>query len=845
MSTARRSRTRRVLVAVAFATLAFSVHAADAAASFLTINDVTMNEGNSGTTAYVFTVTLTVPPPPPPNVMVHFATGGGTATPGTSCTGGADYVHTEGNLTFNTSQMTRMIIVPVCGDTAFEPTEAFLVNLSGEPFGVIVTKRQGVGVIVNDDASVRSTSTTVDCPATTAANSPASCTVRVRDTSAGTPSPPLGTVDFAIPAQPAGSTAMVGPDPCALTPDTTTVATDDSTCTITFTANTVGNYTIRGTYQPAPASVHTGSTGSDTIQVTARTTSTSVECPASTPANTPTTCTVTVTDTDSGTKSPPLGDVDFAIPAQPAGSTATVTPDPCALTPDTTTVATDDSTCTVTFTANTVGNYTITGTYQPAPASVHTGSTGSDTIQVRARTTSTSVECPASTPANTPTTCTVTVTDTDSGTKSPPLGDVDFAITASPAGSTAMVGPDPCALTPDTTTVATDDSTCTVTFTANTVGNYTIRGTYQPAPASVHATSNGSDTIEVTARTTKTEVTCTPSSFQAGDPTTCTATVSDTDANPRSTPTGTVTWTSSESTGAFVPDSCPLGSTDPLDPAAPASCSVTYSSTTASQQTITASYGGDLTHEASSDSTTVTVNPGPPATVTLRPLAAHNQVDTRHCVTATVEDRFGNRTPGISVVFTVTGSNSTSGSDTTDAVGEAEFCYRGRLFGLDTIDAFADTDNDGTRDPGEPSAIPPATKLWLVPASTPLCEVEFPTGGGHIVADNGDRGSFGGNAHVSPGGEPTGQQEYQDHGPVQPLNAHSINVLAVVCVRFPDRAEATIFGEATIDGMGRHPYRIDVEDRGEPGTDDTYWITLANGYNSGRHPLEGGNITIH
>jgi hypothetical protein len=149
-------------------------------------------------------------------------------------------------------------------------------------------------------------------------------------------------------------------------------------------------------------------------------------------------------------------------------------------------------------------------------------------------------------------------------------------------------------------------------------------------------------------------------------------------------------------------------------------------------------------------------------------------------------------------------------------------------------------------DVGEPSAVPPATKTWLLPPSTPLCEVEFPTGGGYIVADNGDRASFGGNAHVSSTGDSSGEQQYRDHGPAQPLTVHSINVLAVVCVRFPDgHAEATIFGEATIDGSGRYAYRIDVEDRGEPGTTDTYWITLSNGYNSGRHPLEGGNITIH
>src|SRR5688572_32901230 len=98
--------------------------------------------------------------------------------------------------------------------------------------------------------------------------------------------------------------------------------------------------------------------------------------------------------------------------------------------------------------------------------------------------------------------CTVTVKDTDTAPKSPPLGTVDFEFTAQPDGSSPVVAPDPCTLTPDLSTVATDDSTCTgtVTFTANTLGSYTIKGTYLPTPViSVHATSNGSDTIDVKA----------------------------------------------------------------------------------------------------------------------------------------------------------------------------------------------------------------------------------------------------------------------------------------------------------------------------------------------------------
>src|SRR2546426_73146 len=100
--------------------------------------------------------------------------------------------------------------------------------------------------------------------------------------------------------------------------------------------------------------------------VTTRTTSTSLHCPASTPANSPLSCTVTVADTDSAPKSAPLGMVSFERSTTPPNSSHPVTPNPCTLSPGTT-----SSTCLVTFTANTLGSYTITATYNPAPPSVH------------------------------------------------------------------------------------------------------------------------------------------------------------------------------------------------------------------------------------------------------------------------------------------------------------------------------------------------------------------------------------------------------------------------------------------------------------------------------------------
>jgi hypothetical protein len=184
---------------------------------------------------------------------------------------------------------------------------------------------------------------------------------------------------------------------------------------------------------------------------------------------------------------------------------------------------------------------------------------------------------------------------------------------------------------------------------------------------------------------------------------------------------------------------------------------------------------------------------------------------------------------------------NTSGSCTTNTVGQCSFTYSGpALPGGDLIQAFADTNKNGKQDIGEPIA--KATKTWAVPPSTALCEVDI-TYGGWIYAANGDRGNFGGNAKVDKDNNPEGQEEYQDQGPLTPMNVHSINVLSVVC---PSTTTASIFGEATVGGSGDFIYRIDVEDNGEGGKGvDKYQIRLSNGYDSGRRTLQGGNITIH
>src|SRR5437667_245698 len=264
--------------------------------------------------------------------------------------------------------------------------------------------------------------------------------------------------------------------------------------------------------------------------------------------------------------------------------------------------------------------------------------------------------------------------------------------------------------------------------------------------------------------------------------------------------------------------------------------------TSSSEATFPETVGPDLTYNGNGDAFVAKIaDLAPPAPLTLSPATDTNPVGTSHTVTATVEDAFGNPVPDVVVRFTVTGSVSAQGPCTTNSNGQCDFTYQGPdLPGADVITAFADTDGDGTQDAGEPTGA--AAKIWVLPVTTPLCEI-IVTDGGWIIANNGDKANFGGNAKSSESGATSGQQQYRDRGPAQPMRVQSINVLAIVC---DGTSQASIYGQATIDGSGSFFYRIKVKDVAEPGAgQDTYWIILETGYNSGEHTLGGGNVQIH
>ena len=108
----------------------------------LVINNVSVTEGNTGTTNAVFTVTLSAASGR--TVTVNYATANGTAT------STSDYMAVSGTLTFAAGTTTQQITVPVRGDTVNEATETFNVNLSGATNATIADS-QGVGTIIDND----------------------------------------------------------------------------------------------------------------------------------------------------------------------------------------------------------------------------------------------------------------------------------------------------------------------------------------------------------------------------------------------------------------------------------------------------------------------------------------------------------------------------------------------------------------------------------------------------------------------------------------------------------------------------------------------------------------------
>jgi Calx-beta domain len=142
-------RARSILLRVAVATstiLAGTIGSgmtAHAAPPGLKITDVTVTEGDAGTSLATFTINYAGPGTS--GVTVDYATADATAT------AGSDYVATNGTAILPSGGCKcTTVSVTINGDTTVEADETFEVNLSN-PVGKVINDDQGIGTITNDD----------------------------------------------------------------------------------------------------------------------------------------------------------------------------------------------------------------------------------------------------------------------------------------------------------------------------------------------------------------------------------------------------------------------------------------------------------------------------------------------------------------------------------------------------------------------------------------------------------------------------------------------------------------------------------------------------------------------
>ena len=108
----------------------------------LSIADASVAEGDTGSAALAFTVTLV--PAQTGTVTVDWETSDGTAVDP------ADYTAASGSLTFSPGETARTVSVTVAGDTVDEPNETFTVVLSN-PVGAELRDGTATGTITDDD----------------------------------------------------------------------------------------------------------------------------------------------------------------------------------------------------------------------------------------------------------------------------------------------------------------------------------------------------------------------------------------------------------------------------------------------------------------------------------------------------------------------------------------------------------------------------------------------------------------------------------------------------------------------------------------------------------------------
>ena len=140
----------------------------------ISIDDVTIMEGDAGTKNAA--ITLRLSEPVSSVVTLRFATANGTAT------AGSDFMAKAGSVSFAAGTTTKQLLIVIEGNRIYEPNETFTINLSS-PKQATIADRSGTVTIANDDpvptpapapvsAALLSPTVTLAAPALVAAPTP-------------------------------------------------------------------------------------------------------------------------------------------------------------------------------------------------------------------------------------------------------------------------------------------------------------------------------------------------------------------------------------------------------------------------------------------------------------------------------------------------------------------------------------------------------------------------------------------------------------------------------------------------------------------------------------------------
>ncbi|HEX4921707.1 MAG TPA: Ig-like domain repeat protein, partial [Candidatus Bathyarchaeia archaeon] len=429
---------------------------------------------------------------------------------------------------------------------------------------------------VNITVNPRSSATSLTCTSSSVAvNASDSCTIYVKDTSAGTPIVPGGSVSLELDGSSTGFTT------CNLQTFNSTTAS----CAANYTPapGTEGPHTLNANYHGD--STHLASSSKTlALNVTTRTSSTTVNCtPATVAVGQTTTCTATVKDTSAGIPITPSGLVNFSVTPSGSGSFT----GSCILSQS----VVGTATCNIQYGASSTGFQTITGTYA-GDADHSAGTPGTFTLTVNVQSTASVINCASSSVVvGTSDSCIVTVKDVTSGPSSTPASGTVSASLDSPSSFFAN-----CQLASINATA----SSCSVTYTASsgTEGSHNIIATY--SPDSSHGASSSSLAVLVTQRSSTATLLCGASTLTVGSNDPCTATIRDTSVGAPITPTGGASFFLDASSTSFAgcTSLTPVNSTS-------ATCTVTFTPASGSEgsHSITAKYSGDTDHSSSTSST--------------------------------------------------------------------------------------------------------------------------------------------------------------------------------------------------------------------------------------------------